>query len=323
MAFSRYAAGWFQVGWSHEISELGVLPIQCFGRDLVAYRAKSGKLTALDAHCRHMGAHLGYGGEVAGDDIVCPWHGWKWDCSGNNVDIPYGTRRVPAPSIRSWPIRELAGIILLWHHPEGNEPDWEPPPLDTETAGHHFDAGCTYQETVGFPPQYVVENIADIVHIKTVHRWTDVPEVLECRADGPRFITTFEGIVDGRDGRDGPRRLRMEQEAWGPGLILNRVGGTFAGVQLGAFTPIDDTTTMGRMSVWMPPRPGDTEADAARRGQRYVQVQAQEVFGPTSDRPIWDHLEYLDSPAFTREESQTIGQLRKWLKRFEPAEAQA
>ena len=30
----------------------------------------------------HLGAHFGYGGHVNGNDIVCPFHGWRFDCDG-------------------------------------------------------------------------------------------------------------------------------------------------------------------------------------------------------------------------------------------------
>src|SRR3546814_6367094 len=71
-----YPTGWFWVAWSHEVSvEDAPRPLRYFGRDLVLYRGASGRPVVLDAHCPHLGAHLGYGGSVCDDDIVCPFHG--------------------------------------------------------------------------------------------------------------------------------------------------------------------------------------------------------------------------------------------------------
>src|SRR3546814_3972683 len=85
-----YPTGWFWVAWSHEVSvEDAPRPLRYFGRDLVLYRGASGRPVVLDAHCPHLGAHLGYGGSVCDDDIVCPFHGWRWAPDGSNVEIPY------------------------------------------------------------------------------------------------------------------------------------------------------------------------------------------------------------------------------------------
>ena len=92
LPFSVFPTGWFQIGWSDEFASGEARPISCFGRDLVAYRGDSGEVHVLDAHCPHMGAHLGFGGVVAGDDIDCPFHGWRWSPEGVNVSIP-GTDR--------------------------------------------------------------------------------------------------------------------------------------------------------------------------------------------------------------------------------------
>jgi len=67
----RYPNGWAQVAYSEELPPGGVMPLQYFGRDLVLFRTESGAPQVLDAHCGHMGAHLGHGGRVEGDSIVC------------------------------------------------------------------------------------------------------------------------------------------------------------------------------------------------------------------------------------------------------------
>jgi hypothetical protein len=59
--FPRYPRGWFQVAYSDEVEPGKVLLLKYFGKDLVAFRAESGSLSALDAHCPHLGAHLGHG----------------------------------------------------------------------------------------------------------------------------------------------------------------------------------------------------------------------------------------------------------------------
>ena len=68
--------------WVSEIKPGAVRPLKVFGRDLVLFRTTDGAATVLDAHCAHLGAHLGVGGRVEGNTIVCPFHAWAYDGSG-------------------------------------------------------------------------------------------------------------------------------------------------------------------------------------------------------------------------------------------------
>ena len=99
-------AGWFQIGWSTDFPPGHIAAKHYFGEEVVVFRADDGTLRALDAYCGHMGAHLGHGGEVCGDRVVCPFHGWEWNGDGRNVSIPYQDRPNRAVRIRSWPVME-------------------------------------------------------------------------------------------------------------------------------------------------------------------------------------------------------------------------
>ena len=56
--FETYPTGWFQVGWSAELSSGAISALKFFGRDVVLYRAANGEARLVDAHCPHLGAHL-------------------------------------------------------------------------------------------------------------------------------------------------------------------------------------------------------------------------------------------------------------------------
>jgi nitrite reductase/ring-hydroxylating ferredoxin subunit len=87
--FTWKVTGWFMVGWSPEFPVGEVRPLHYFGDDLVAYRDEHGELHVLEAHCKHLGAHIGHGGKVVGDCVQCPFHGWRWGPDGGNRYIPY------------------------------------------------------------------------------------------------------------------------------------------------------------------------------------------------------------------------------------------
>ena len=100
---SMEPTGWYQVAWSHEIAVGDVHRMTYFSRDMVAWRSASGKISVFDAYCEHLGAHLGYGGRVEGENLVCPFHGWQWNEQGRNVCIPYEKRPNRGRRIRSYP----------------------------------------------------------------------------------------------------------------------------------------------------------------------------------------------------------------------------
>ncbi|HXK25999.1 MAG TPA: Rieske (2Fe-2S) protein, partial [Myxococcota bacterium] len=80
--------GWYGLCLASELAPGEVKPLRYFGRELVAFRGRDGPARVFDAHCPHLGAHLGVGGKVEGDGIRCPFHGWRFDGSGCLVEVP-------------------------------------------------------------------------------------------------------------------------------------------------------------------------------------------------------------------------------------------
>ncbi|MBT3711375.1 MAG: Rieske (2Fe-2S) protein, partial [Gammaproteobacteria bacterium] len=107
--------GWFVVCYSDELAKGEVKPVTYFERELVVWRGEDGAPRVLDAYCPHLGAHLGYGGKVNGNDIQCPFHSWSWNGEGAATDIPYSKSIPPKmkkPACeRAYPTRELSGFV--------------------------------------------------------------------------------------------------------------------------------------------------------------------------------------------------------------------
>src|SRR4051794_14285138 len=121
-------AGWFVVAASDELAIGEVKPVRYFGRDLVLFRTASGQAQVLDAYCAHLGSHLGFGGVVVDECIRCPFHWWRYDTTGQVVEVPYADR-LPIASVGSWPTEETAGVVLVWHQSDHAAPSWGPPEL--------------------------------------------------------------------------------------------------------------------------------------------------------------------------------------------------
>src|SRR5215472_5440583 len=48
------------------------------GDKMICVANVNGTISAMDNVCLHRGGPLGQG-EIEGDKLVCPWHGWRWD----------------------------------------------------------------------------------------------------------------------------------------------------------------------------------------------------------------------------------------------------
>src|SRR5262245_18353482 len=99
--------------------------VMLLGEKLIAFRDTNGSVGLIDQACPHRGASLFFGRNVE-CGIRCVYHGWKFDASGNCVDMP----NEPAESdflskvkARSYRTRERGGII--WAYLGSREP----PPL--------------------------------------------------------------------------------------------------------------------------------------------------------------------------------------------------
>ncbi len=76
-------------------------------------RSQDGALFALEDRCAHRQVPLSKG-TVQGTGIRCCYHGWSYDASGRCTDVPYlGKGKLPN-GVRSYPCREIEGLILVF-----------------------------------------------------------------------------------------------------------------------------------------------------------------------------------------------------------------
>lgn len=129
--FRRY---WLPALLSEELPEPDCAPVrlQLLGERLVAFRDTQGRLGAIDEFCAHRGVSLWFGrNEESG--LRCPYHGWKYDVTGQCVEVP----SEPAESgycqrirLRGYPMIERGGVLWIYMGP----PEHRPPPPEYEFA---------------------------------------------------------------------------------------------------------------------------------------------------------------------------------------------
>ncbi len=317
-----YASGWYQVGWSDQFASGDVVPLRYFATDLVCYRNESGVLHISDAFCPHFGAHLGYGATVEGDCLVCPFHGWKWDADGRNVDIPYSEPERMKLQIRQWDVVEVDGLVLLWYGVHREPPAWPAPRILPE--GKHLDTDywavfpdtCKVWSAVRFPPQVATENSGDAAHFHYVHGAASVPQVEEWDSGDHWFRTSFLATFGGHAPTtwatpNGPVDGRIITDCYGMGLAAGHIESFDEVYTLAATTPIDEQTSDHRATVWVPKQRGDgTPLDEAVR-DRWAK---QQISQHAADFPVWENMTYVAKPPFAATEVRSFRALREWIE---------
>lgn len=129
--FRRY---WMPALMSSELPENDCPPVrvQLLAEKLIAFRDTSGKLGLMDEFCAHRGVSMWFGRNEE-NGLRCPYHGWKYDTTGQCVDVP----SEPAEGgfckkikLKSYPLIERGGI--LWTYM--GAPELQPPLPEYEFA---------------------------------------------------------------------------------------------------------------------------------------------------------------------------------------------
>ena len=165
---TRFARGWHCLGLSRDYGEEPT-SLDYFGTKLVAYRGADFQVHILDAYCPHMGADLAEG-EVDGNDLVCPFHHWKWGTDGKCTKIPYAKNIPPKACIKSWPTLEKNGLLYIWNDPEGNPPIEEQMiPDQPEYYSEEWSEWNMSYIRVHNNNRELIDNMADMAHFGPVH----------------------------------------------------------------------------------------------------------------------------------------------------------
>ncbi len=309
-----YPDGWFAVAFSADVPPGRVLRTRLMGEDLVVYRTRSGHVRVVEPYCPHLGAHLGYGGTVEGEEIVCPFHRFAFGLDGACTRTGYGTRP-PVAHLGQRLVRERNGAILAWHHHAAAAPDWEVPELPTAD----FPGPYRATHTIVDHPQEIVENAVDIGHIGPIHNYRNIYIRRPMTLDGPRFtigpaaqrMFPLLGAVDVIFDVEVHGLGYICVDAWLPQLR------TMALFQAMA-TPIDPTHIALRFSVAI--RAGKPERTPSARTlllSRALTVVLAPAFRRdlTLDFPIWENKAYVERPRLAKGDGP-IPAFRRWAEQF-------
>ena len=174
----QYPTSWWGIGHSAEIRVGEVVPVKLLERDLVLWRDSAGTLHCQSAICPHLGANIGYGGEVVDDSVKCPFHGYRYDCSGKLCFRAGEDSRAPERlALTTYRVEEHFGVVFVWNGK--GEPDHAFPVREAlpDGVGNETDTTAFHAAWyLPFPARHFSENVADANHLGAVHRSCDYGE---------------------------------------------------------------------------------------------------------------------------------------------------
>lgn len=180
-------ACWHPVVYAHDLTDRP-LAVKLLGQYLVVWRTASGAAQAMDDLCIHRGTALSLG-EVKGDEIMCPYHGWRYNTDGACTLIPQSRfNSIPTKArVTAYRCRERYGLIWVAlaepQHPLPEVPELESDAWKVVNTGPFaWNADASRQ----------LENFTDFGHFPWVH-----PGLLGdvSRPEVPEHTVTTQGHI--------------------------------------------------------------------------------------------------------------------------------
>lgn len=282
--------GWYVVALSDSLAKGEVQNVQAFDQEWVMFRGEDGSVGVTDPYCPHLGAHLGHGGKVIGNNIRCPFHHWEYDSRGWCKNIPY-SKVMPGicskkAVLNALPVQEKYGLIFVWYHPKNDQPSFEiPTVLELEAEGYipirrgQWDISTCLQE--------IGENSVDTPHLKFLHGSSVIPPV-EASIDGPIFYFNIgNGYVVGT--------------SYGPGIqVVRHTQNNISVLMFSTPLPVSTEMSLSRMHFTFKDYPeGSKERALAETIYQHSigEAEGKESAGFESvDLVIWDNKKYRPQP---------------------------
>jgi phenylpropionate dioxygenase-like ring-hydroxylating dioxygenase large terminal subunit len=156
---------WHVVAFSREVVPGAIVPATLLGEDLILWRDSAGTIYCWKDLCIHRGARLSKGWIVE-DQVVCPYHGWRYDGTSKCTLIPAAPDQPPPLKARTFPHPVVERYGMVWTslgqpaHDVPVFPEWDDP------AFRKFNTGPYPYDANGYR---AVENFIDATHFPFVH----------------------------------------------------------------------------------------------------------------------------------------------------------
>jgi phthalate 4,5-dioxygenase oxygenase subunit len=191
--FRRY---WIPAMLAEELPRPNCPPVrvQLLCERLIAIRDAQGRIGLMDEFCAHRGVSLWFGRNEE-NGLRCPYHGWKYDVTGQCVEVP----SEPASSgfcqkikLKSYPCVEAGGVIWAYMGPAAEQPP-EPAFEWVGLPRSHVFISKRWQESNFLQ---AMEGGIDSSHVSFLHRFDLDRDPLHRNTSGARYTLSTNTVFD-------------------------------------------------------------------------------------------------------------------------------
>jgi phenylpropionate dioxygenase-like ring-hydroxylating dioxygenase large terminal subunit len=191
--FRRY---WIPALLADELPEPDCPPVRVrlLSERLIAIRDSQGRLGLMDEFCAHRGVSLWFGRNEE-NGLRCAYHGWKYDVTGQCVDVPSEPeesgycRKI---KLKSYPCMEAGGVIWAYMGPPVEEPlepafEWVDLPRAHVYVSKRWQE-CNYLQAM--------EGGIDSSHVSFLHRYDLDRDPLHRNTGGAKLTRRTDTVFD-------------------------------------------------------------------------------------------------------------------------------
>jgi phthalate 4,5-dioxygenase len=183
---------WVPLLLASELPHADCPPVRApvLGEKLIAFRDSNGRIGLIDEYCAHRRTSLFFGrNEECG--LRCAYHGWKYDVTGQCIELPSQRDLAPKVKLKSYPCEERAGIVWAYLGPPELKPGLPELEWCTIPDSHRY-VSKRWQES-----NYLrgMEGGIDTTHVSWVHRYELERDALHQKAQSKKYIQGDPNVV--------------------------------------------------------------------------------------------------------------------------------
>jgi phenylpropionate dioxygenase-like ring-hydroxylating dioxygenase large terminal subunit len=272
--FRRY---WIPALLAEELPEKDCAPVRLkvLSERLLAWRDSQGRYALTDEFCAHRGVSLWFGRNEE-NGLRCPYHGWKYDHTGQCIEVPSEPEQsgfCNRIKLKSYHLVESGNILWAYMGPPGLKPplpafEWTELPASSRYLSKRWQE-CNYLQAMegGLDSSHVSFLHSGELHTDPLHRGNKGARYQQDRR--PRFevIESEGGLYIGarRDAEPGHYYWRITQWIMPWYTMVPPYGDNALNAH--AWVPIDDENCVTWTFTYHPTRPLTAmELDTMRRG---------------------------------------------------------
>jgi phenylpropionate dioxygenase-like ring-hydroxylating dioxygenase large terminal subunit len=167
---TMFRRNWIPALLAEELPENECPPVRVklLSERLLAWRDTQGRLALTDEFCAHRGISLWFG-RNEDNGLRCPYHGWKYDHTGQCIDVPSEPEEsgfCKKIKLKSYPLVERGGVLWTYMGP----PELQPPPPAWEFCNVPPEQTITTKRLQECNWLQALEGGIDSSHVSFLHR---------------------------------------------------------------------------------------------------------------------------------------------------------